>query len=561
MSDGIEKHVISDIEILMLSKIPEKIQPLLQKIMTETELAELRVFNSKGEEVFMKEKGPPAPRVNEVLMTGTHLHFNQEINKMPVFTMIHPVENKPECQGCHGTEQKINGAVLISLPKEEFMQDISSQRKRHILLFFLIAVAVGAFTITTVYRLFFKPLKHFQEGADLIEKGQLNHTIPAESDDEIGVLAGKFNSMAQSLSEQFNMIANAKKAWQDTFDSLNDMVYILDRDSNVIRANKAYAEHHGLHPRELINKKCTKPFHRTNFFEHLSQDNITSDEDQTIIEEMLDQETNKIYRVSTFPYFSPAGDIIGSIHRAEDITREREKEMQLILSERLATLGHLAAGIAHEINNPLASIAGCAEGLLSRIEKGKIAPELFESYLKIIEEEIGRCKHITTNMLSFVKKSSYEYKHVSITETVDKAIDLIDFQGRLKDVEVIKNYSEHLPVIKGSEGDLIQVFLAIISNSLDAMQNNFNITATLKIIIDTEDEKMVIQINDTGPGIPPEHINRIFDPFFTLKSDTGGTGLGLSIAHRIITNHKGTIHVVSEPGKGTTFKITLPQEA
>jgi PAS domain S-box-containing protein len=244
----------------------------------------------------------------------------------------------------------------------------------------------------------------------------------------------------------------------------------------------------------------------------------------------------------------------------QDVTEKKEKEMQLIMSERLAALGEMASGIAHEINNPLATIAACAEGLLNRIKKGQLPPELFENYLKIIDEEVLRCKGITMSMLSFVRKTAYEKENVDISSILDKTLELIGFQGRLKDVALTKQYNGQL-IVRGSEGELKQVFLAVVSNALDAMEGKGSLTfvaGTTPAAPAGEETTVFIKISDTGPGIPSELTAKIFDPFFTMKTEKGGTGLGLSIARRIIKDHKGDILVTSERGKGATFTIILP---
>jgi signal transduction histidine kinase len=273
-----------------------------------------------------------------------------------------------------------------------------------------------------------------------------------------------------------------------------------------------------------------------------------------VTEEVHDPKTARTFRVSTFPYYSPKGDLIGSIHIARDITEEREKEVQLIMSDRLAALGQMASGIAHEINNPLASIAGCAEGLLSRVKKGKIDPELFENYLNIIAEEISRCKNITGSILSFVRKASYVKKDVEMKTLLDRTLELIGLQGRLEQVNVIRKYDPEMPALYISEGELRQVILAIMTNALDAMKDK----GTLTLETGTGEGIAFMKISDTGPGILPEHIDEIFKPFFTTKAETGGTGLGLAIATKIINNHRGSIDVFSETGKGTAFIINLP---
>jgi two-component system cell cycle sensor histidine kinase/response regulator CckA len=245
-----------------------------------------------------------------------------------------------------------------------------------------------------------------------------------------------------------------------------------------------------------------------------------------------------------------------------DITDEKEKEMQLIMTERLAALGQMASGIAHEINNPLATIAACAEGLLNRAKKGQLDRGLVENYLGIISEEVVRCKGITTSMLSFVRKADYEKKEMDINDLLDKTVELIGFQGRFKEVRVTKNYGQAITA-RGIDGELKQVFLAVIVNALDAMEDKGSLTVDTEVVTpDTDDNRrefVCVRIKDTGPGIPIDLTNRIFDPFFTTKGEKGGTGLGLSIVHKIIKDHGGSVTVSSDRGSGTTFTITLPR--
>ncbi|MEW6571846.1 MAG: PAS domain-containing protein [Nitrospirota bacterium] len=274
--------------------------------------------------------------------------------------------------------------------------------------------------------------------------------------------------------------------------------------------------------------------------------------EQIIRGEFHNSEDNRWYYVIKSPIYNQDGSISRMI-MMQDITEKKENEIRLILSEKLVSLGQMASGIAHEINNPLATISASAEGLLGRLRRNKFDPELFENYLKIINEEVIRCKGITTNMLSFVRKTSYEKRDIDLNAILDKTLELIEFQGRLKDVEVVKNYEGQL-IINASEGELRQILLSIIMNALDAMEDK----GTLILESGIEHEHAVIKISDTGSGISADHLTKIFDPFFTTRSEKGGTGLGLAISKKIITDNKGDIEVFSEKGKGTTFKITLP---
>jgi PAS domain S-box-containing protein len=348
----------------------------------------------------------------------------------------------------------------------------------------------------------------------------------------------------------FRQIARSKEAWQSTFDSITDLIHIRDEGQKIIKANRAFAKYFGLEPKDVINKRCEELQSEGNVFPTGSFVKSPSKDDPPATEEVRDPSSNKTFRILTFPYFSSEGEFLGTIHIARDITEEREQEMRLIMSERLASLGQMASGIAHEINNPLASIAGCAEGLLNRIKKDQIEKDIFEGYLKIIEEEIA----ITTGMLSFVRKTTYDKKTVNIHKLLERTLEVIGFQDRLKDVEIIKDFTDEQPVIIGSEGELRQVFMTIIINALDAMDDK----GMLELATDVAHGQVFISIRDHGAGISPDNLSKIFTPFFTTKAEKGGVGLGLSIARKIIADHNGEISVSSDKDEGTTFKILLP---
>ncbi len=356
------------------------------------------------------------------------------------------------------------------------------------------------------------------------------------------------------IAEQMRLVSRSQKEWQLTFDSITDLISIHDREYRVIKANRAFLTFFGLSREEIESRKCFEIFHCTQEPIPACPHALSMRENRVVTQEVQEPRLDKTFLVSVFPYFGSDGAYFGSVHIARDITEIKEKEMRLIMSERLASLGQMASGIAHEINNPLASIAGCAEGLQLKLRRNKFDAALFEEYLGIIQEETRRCKNITTGMLSFVRKTAYEKKDLQINDVLDKTVEVIGFQGRLANVEIVRRYDPDLPRYWGSDGELRQVFLALITNSLDAMQD----AGRLTLGTGREGDAIVVTIADTGPGIPPEHRSRIFDPFFTTKSDSGGTGLGLSIAHKIIANHNGVLEVDSAEDGGALFRITLP---
>lgn len=360
--------------------------------------------------------------------------------------------------------------------------------------------------------------------------------------------------LIRKTQDALEVVSRSRLEWQETFDSITDMIAIHDGDGRIIKANRAFARQFNLTPKDVINRNCHEFLRGDDPLITECPHKRMLDAGGPVTEEIADPVSGRIFLVATFPYASYGAHAGGVIHITRDITDSKEKEMRLIMSERLAALGQMASGIAHEINNPLASIAGCVDGLSRRINRGQFEPDVFKKYLGIIKSEIERSKSITTSMLSIVRKSSYEKRKVNVHETLEKSLEIIGYQGRLKKVDVKKAFMRGLPPVYGSEGELRQVFLIVVTNALDAMGDK----GALTIETSSENGMLSIAVSDTGPGIAPENLTRVFDLFFTTKSERGGTGLGLSIANRIIAAHGGTIRALTESKSGTTFKIGLP---
>jgi len=243
--------------------------------------------------------------------------------------------------------------------------------------------------------------------------------------------------------------------------------------------------------------------------------------------------------------------LIGTL---QDVTEKREHELKLIMTERLASLGQMASGIAHEINNPLATISTCTEGLLKRFAHQEFDLPLFETYLNIISQEVERCHKITSGMLAYVRCRTDERLPLDINSLIEKTIELLSIQGRLELIEFRRDLAAGLPRISCWEVELQQVILIIMMNALDAI----GAKGWMEIGTGLDNGRLFIRIADSGPGIPGPHLGRIFEPFFTTKQRDGGTGLGLSIAHNLIVHNGGEIRVESPPGRGATFIISFP---
>ncbi len=239
-----------------------------------------------------------------------------------------------------------------------------------------------------------------------------------------------------------------------------------------------------------------------------------------------------------------------------------EINAQLLHADKLTTVGRLASGIAHEINNPLGVIlskAGWMKDILEILEEDESLE--FEDYqddffenLQKIEKQVMRVDKTIENMLNFARKSKSVHEEININDVLDQTIEFLDYKARKKHVAIIPEYDESLPDIISDQSQLQQVFVNIVNNAIDAIEEKGNIY----LKTEKQDKHLVIKIRDTGSGIPDDIINKISTPFFTTKAKGKGTGLGLTIAYKIIDNLKGNISVKSEKSKGTTFIISLP---
>ncbi|MFO7980586.1 MAG: cache domain-containing protein [Candidatus Aminicenantes bacterium] len=239
--------------------------------------------------------------------------------------------------------------------------------------------------------------------------------------------------------------------------------------------------------------------------------------------------------------------------KVEERTKElREMQAHLIQSEKLASLGKLAAGVAHEINNPLGGILIYSHLILEDIDKDT---PYYDNLRKIVKET-SRCKEIVKGLLEFARPKEPETSIVDINNVVEKALSIIETKTLFQNIKIKKKYSSSLPKITADSAQLQQVFINIIINAAEAMEGNGSLI--IETGVNDQEKQIYICFQDTGPGIPDEVKNRLFEPFFTTKEVGKGTGLGLAISYSFIRKHNGTIEVKSKVNEGSTFIVKLP---
>ncbi len=239
------------------------------------------------------------------------------------------------------------------------------------------------------------------------------------------------------------------------------------------------------------------------------------------------------------------------IKRIKEADQEREEfNKKMLTSERLAAIGTLASGVAHEINNPINGIDAC----MKRMNKVINSPNKVNEYVKSCQKSLNHMKNVVRQLLDFSKPQKYSLTKINVNNTINKAIELISFRLKKDKIKLTINCMSNLPLILGDAHHLSQLFVNLMINSIDAMPNG----GQLAISTITEGNKVIARVKDTGYGIPEKIKNKIFDPFFSTKEPGKGTGLGLSVSYRIAKEHNGKLELNSEKGIGTEFALILP---
>ena len=263
----------------------------------------------------------------------------------------------------------------------------------------------------------------------------------------------------------------------------------------------------------------------------------------------------RTFRISKIPMRLDDGPVTHVITVGEDITEWRGAQDRISQAEKLAAIGTLAAGIMHEINNPLATIAACAESLeLADAD----APAPLRDGLRLIQSEVRRCKGITDSLLDFSRPKAGDKELVDLNAVIERTLFILKHHSRFKKLTVALELDRSLgAVVRANEEQLVQVFMALLINAMDAMREQG--TVELRTRWGEDARTVLAEVVDHGEGIRDADLPKLFEPFFTTKAPGRGTGLGLSVCYAIVAEHGGRIEVDSTPGKGSVFRIVLPR--
>jgi len=357
----------------------------------------------------------------------------------------------------------------------------------------------------------------------------------------------------QSLREKAEELQRLTEYNQNILESMDSGILVLDLDGRVARWNRAMEALYGQKREAALGRTLDEIFPEP-FLEALRGSLVLEDHEEIAHIYKLHLQTpdgrGVIVNVSIAPFEVDSGERHGTVLILEDVTSRIRLEDTLQHAEKMASIGLLAAGVAHEVNTPLTGISSYTQMLKEQVKLEDLRYPLLEK----IEKQTFRAAKIINNLLNFARSSAAEFEILDVNKTLLEVFSLLEHQLDKARIRVVKELAEDLPAVRGNENRLQQVFFNLALNARDAMPRGGWLTLRTQADGDT----VVVEISDTGHGIRKEDIKRIYDPFFTTKGIGRGTGLGLSVSYGIVQEHGGAIFVDSVPGKGTTFQVALP---
>jgi len=529
-------------------------QPNIRKVMIAEPFGQVR-FTSHTESMGLILD-------RELIRNSTpQTHFMQDEQGVEVLRSINPVHNKPQCQECHGPVEQnpVNGVLVVDYDAAPIRH---KARKTTLML-----MGAGALIVIInllggwwfIRRFILQPVESLNSASHSLARGQLDTRVSLEGNDELSALGETFNLMAANLQSSLRRTEEGEAFLQSMVDAIPDGVRIIDDDYNMLLVNRTFREQTGCPDKPWVGQKC------------YATHNLDAPCPAELVTCPLVEIRRENKRVKVIHHHTRCdGDTLDVEIYAAPMTIIRDgKEVALLVEsirdlthevrftheQRLSELGRLAAGVAHEIYNPLSSMKLALHSLAGMIvDEGQ--PDEIGDYLDIVELQMDQCIRITDRLLHLSASPSGQPQLVDIQQAVEDTLSLVGWDAQEASIDIVKSFPEQPLRVFANDGEIRMLVLNLVQNAFHAMPSG----GKLRITGTIEADEVVVRFCDNGVGISDENLPRLFMPFFSRRADgVEGTGLGLPISRSITESFDGTLEVESELGEGSCFIVRLPE--
>lgn len=453
--------------------------------------------------------------------------------------------------GPSASPRKRNGSLVMRMPISKYLQFDRMISGR--LLWVIVSVmSVTFMALFILLELAMRPVKLLASATERVRGGEYGVTVATHSSDEIGRLTDSFNRMSLGLRDT----TVSRDYLDDLLRNMLDAVMVTDKNAVITMINPAGVRLTGRDASELIGRRASDVFTRecrekNDWIGRAMRGEIVEGR-EAALETREGKEVPVLLSVARLAGSKEGGGLVAVVR---NISERKKMEASLLQSEKMSAVGVLAAGVAHEINNPLGIILGFAQAMSKKIQDA----DVLALPVRSIEREAVRCKNLVQSLLAFSRSSkSEQWEELDVNSALDGAMALVLAQAKIRSVEVKVELTPGLPKIFANRNQVQQVAINLASNAIDAMAGGgvlFIRTAPAP----GRDGGVLLRVADTGCGIPEEIRGKVFEPFFSTKEVGKGTGLGLALVYEIVQKHKGEIGFESERDKGTVFSVLFPR--
>lgn len=503
----------------------------------------------------------PACLPKSALSQETQLILTDSLGR-DVLRAIHPVHNQPRCVQCHGPTElnPINGILVIDHEAETLRA--RTLHSTGLLMgsgavVVLLSVAGGWWFIN---RFVLKPVARLASGANALASGQLDSRIATTSADELGQLGATFNHMADTLAHNLAATQEQKAFLQNLIDAIPDGIRVIGPDYRIVLANQSYSQHLGQTARQIIGTPCYRSSHQRDnpcpphlITCPLAEIAKTGQPVKTL--QSFSRDDGSPVHVEVYGASMPArSNGQDTLYIVESI-RDLAKQLQYSHQQKHATLSQLAAGVAHEIRNPLASIRIALDTLFKLRDNAVRDDEQLYEYLHLADRQIDRCIDITERLLRLSLPPGHSPDLVSINSALQDTVSLMTLEAIQRQVTINLALSAHDARTVAADSEIRIVIVNMVQNAFHAMPHG----GQLQISSQVDGQHVTMTFEDNGTGIRPEDLPYIFDPFFSHRADGNrGTGLGLPICRAIVERWGGSIAIATQLDQGSQFTVQLP---